>query len=502
VAGINSPSFVGLTSDDSQYIVVDSPGVTDDTDLTFTANGGPGVRWDIVECQPVDTLVSGETRDIFDPVAQSFSSQSVDKVREAQFTFRIRLGTQGAGLLTPDENWMPLAVVMVPSGASGFSDCDLWDVRPLVSERAAVQKRGDTHLVTGTPGGARTVMRELELFADDQSGYVADSKYMAGYYSAEFDGYMVGGDIRKTVGTAGTASFGSIDAATGGQSDRFVPEDPDNIHPLGYSGTAGRVLGVGAFFPSGYVRWARYSQVPLVAGTPPNIARSNGRWPMGARGILVGFDPGSVTVNGNGIIDSGDHLPSQMELGGGGHWGHIVGYTIRRATTGIQCPVTAANDQEHLWHGILDGFSPTLANVTSDFTDVIAGPAATIEMEFDPRANTVSSPIPEAARALIFRVFIQLDIAGGAAEIRATWKVAKTTAGDGAWISGPGEYVHIGSAGARAFEGVIRVPMLPTLPWDGTAKPTMKVGLSLFRQSGAGTLENNGSGARLIGYQM
>jgi hypothetical protein len=501
VAGFLVPNYPGLTAEDTPYVTVDSPGVTDITLLTFAANAGPGVRWDVVECQPVDTLVSSESRDIFDPTTKSFSSQVVDKVRGAQLTFRIRPGVQGTGLDVAEEDWMPLAVIMVPSSATGFTECDVWDVRPLVSERALTQQRGETHASKASSLGHRTVLREAEFFGFELGGYGPNSQYLNGYYVSEFDGYTVGGDIRKSVGTAGTGTFGSSLDATGGDSDKFVPEDPQNIHPAGLPGN-NQVVGIGAFFPSGYVRWVRYSQTALTAGADPNQVPATGRWPLGPRGVLVAFDLAAVTHDRNGIIQGGDHMPPQMDLPGT-HWGHIVGYGARTSAGDVLVPSGGTADKQVMWRGAFQGFSAINANITAPGTPIVAGPAGTVEGEFDV-TTLPSSPIPEAARALYFRTFIQVAIAGGTPEFRVTWKVGDTTAGPSVPIRGPGDgSMHSASTGTIGLEGVLRVPLLPNGSWDGSSGLSTKVGYRMFVDGGAGTLELVvGSDAKLIGYEM
>ncbi len=200
----------GGTPDDSPMMIVDDPGVTSTGVLAFTPNGGAGTRLDYVECQPVDTVLESTTRDIFDVPTQTFIPTAVNKVRAQRLTYRIRTGVAGAGSPGPVAGWLPLAVVAVQVGATGFTQCDVWDVRPLADDLVDHdQDRATTPLgaALNQVGSSRL---DMHLSVDNAPG----DYRINGWATSSFDGYLAGGTIVRSSASS-LAQFG-LDASLNG----------------------------------------------------------------------------------------------------------------------------------------------------------------------------------------------------------------------------------------------------------------------------------------------
>lgn len=236
------------------------PGVTNPATLIFTANATVNTRLDIVECQVVDTLIEQATISIFNPGTENFDpTPNTAKVREPRLSYRIRVGTAGSGLPAMASGWLPIAVVCVQPSSTGFTDCDIWDVRPLVSDR--VQR--------GQP--------LLSVAAAAEGHHAKVDGYWRGFGGAfsgeavtEFDGYLAGGElIRSTADNL--AGFGS------GDDSLDVTETKNK--EVGFTFAVRVVFHLAACFPGGLPRWVKYSQLP--------VASVGARIPKGPRGILV-----------------------------------------------------------------------------------------------------------------------------------------------------------------------------------------------------------------------
>lgn len=122
--------------DDSNYKFARSAGISTLGTLLMTANASGLIRIDVIECQLTDTIVETDNRDIFNTITGLFSSTSVTKARENHLTFRVRLGTPGAGFPGSVAGWLPLAVASVANGTVNNNTITFWDVRPLLNDRA------------------------------------------------------------------------------------------------------------------------------------------------------------------------------------------------------------------------------------------------------------------------------------------------------------------------------------------------------------------------------
>jgi hypothetical protein len=360
----------GLTANDTPWIFGFSPGLNDPAQLTFLANAGPGVRWDIIECQvAADAVAQQANRQVFDEVLQVFNPQLVNKVQASAFTFRIRRGVQGAGIPDIDANWMPLAAVHVRTDATSFADSDLFDIRPLTTDRC---EWGTRHPF-GAPVGAavvRTPLYEAEFTPQASAG--VNGRRLRGYYRSHFAGYWSGGQIRRNDPSPSLALFN--DTTAPGASFNGFNFETATVRSGAFALVADTVITLGAFFPRGYPRWVRYSQASLPANDTTRL-RQAGRYPQGPRGILVVLNgpDGGGNIHKNGIIE-----PTVLPVHFGettGAWGQVVCYAaVGTAGTDVYPPSGSSVDQKYIW--------PT-RSVTN-----APGPNFTLLVNIDPGAFT------------------------------------------------------------------------------------------------------------------
>lgn len=255
VLGTYSPDTVPSTDDDP-YKVISDPGVQTLGILTIAANAGPGIRIDVIECQPVDTTEEQDNRDIFDPATGLFTAALVDKVVAGRLTYRVRQGAAGAGFPGTVNGWLPLAVASVPSGGGASTDdVTFWDVRPLVPDRWEPPVRGGPLLVRRP---------RMNVTADEFA--VPGQLRVFGNVEGNWGPYKMGGTLAK--GTP-TTPMGSGDVPW---VDAYNPE---NWEP-GLTPVANFPAYLWALYPFGLHRWVRYTE---------NDFLGQGRVPGGMRGI-------------------------------------------------------------------------------------------------------------------------------------------------------------------------------------------------------------------------
>lgn len=367
-AAFYQPARAGLSAtDDTPWIFGFSAGLNDAAQLTFQANAGPGIRWDIVECQvAADTVESQAGREIFDPVGNVFNPQTVDKIQHSVFTFRIRRGTQGAGIPPIDPDWMPLCAVHVRTDSTSYDNSDLYDIRPLVTERT---DWGTRHPISAPSSGAcyKSVLHEAEMRSVVNVG--VNGALLEGYFRGHFGGYWSGGEIRTNLPATSLSNFGATGVS--GASLYGFNFEAAAMRSGAFALAANAVLTLGAFFPRGYPRWVRYSQAPLAADATTRL-RVGGRFPEGPRGLLMvlnGADGGGL-VKRNGVI-----APATLPAAVGettGAWGHVVQYAlVDGAGTGVRPAEGDAQSNLYSWqvYTVFEGGALT-PNITA-----IANPA-------------------------------------------------------------------------------------------------------------------------------
>lgn len=277
--GLYMPTLV-VDSNDSPYVVVNDPGVTSTSQLLFTPNTSGSIRWDVVECQAQDVLLKAqENRDIYNLTTRTFAPSLVNKQRGNPLVYRIRQGTPGSGMPANDADWLPLACIYVPSGASGFNACDVYDVRPLVSERSSTMPspRGFT--------ANRTASRCLDMgwYLTGGSGGEALRGYSL--FEGGPGGYLAGGTLNRS-------TPGGTFADTNGGDAAYIDFSIADNRASGTSLVSQHWYCIAALFPNGLPRWVRYNQ-------------GNGsRLPSGTRGIVCLVDGLSSHPGVNGIANS------------------------------------------------------------------------------------------------------------------------------------------------------------------------------------------------------
>lgn len=496
------PAFPNATADDSKYVYVSSPGIVSVSDLPFVANAGPGIRWDIVECQPTENLIESASRDIYNATTGQFTSSVVPKVRAGALTFRIRAGTAGAGIPAPDSAWMPLAAIHVRTDSTGFSNCDVYDIRPLVNERCAWSPENFRALpspVSNFPG-YRLTMDEAEFsFAPPTAGI--NGKALGGYFRSHYAGYYSGGQLRRNTPSQSLANFG-VATADGGSFAYFNPQTTENKSSA-YSIAGDDRFVVGAFFPRGYVRWVRYSQTSLTPSSA-NRLRKTGRLPNGTRGVLWIT---KSTVFANGIIPGdppptafGDTEPA---------FGHAICEGFTNGTTEFYPAIGGGNDRK-FWIPtdrvtVASGGTPSLAsNINSGFVlppgvMTVSGSAMSADFIFS-RAY----PVPPYARALLIDFNIGVTMAG-ACDIRfdGAYIVKDSGASQAMFLPMHFPSIVTMSTNLWQFKGACWVPAWTNDNFDDTdiASPGPFEISFLFVKNGAAYSADTCT-ARLLGYQL
>ena len=273
VAMLVNPDSPASTDDSVLKWVVD-PGVQTAGQLVLTA-GAVSTRIDVIECQRVDSVLEADNRDIFNASTGLFTAALVNKVLAGRLTYRIRVGVAGAGFPGTAAGWLPLAVAKVPSTATTWNDCDLWDVRPLASDFV----RAPFNITQTFPHAPRqyAMVRGTTLL----------NRRLMGVIEAEYLGRRLGGDLAPSVG-----SSGYIDVL-----------DATNVIEPGFAAVSNTPWYVYLLTPFGLPRWAPYT--PSTSGI---------RVPRSPRGIPVYTQKAPLDVTGKPSVAV--TLPTGTGLGG------------------------------------------------------------------------------------------------------------------------------------------------------------------------------------------
>jgi hypothetical protein len=506
VAAFFVPAFPNATADDSKYIYVSDPGVSSLGMLTFTTNAGPGVRWDIIECQPTESLIENTSRDVYNPATGQFTNGSIAKVRAGTLTYRVRSGSAGGGIPNPDSEWLPLAAVHVRADATGYSNCDVYDIRPLVNERCPWSPNSFAALPI--PGssvpGYRLELYEAEFaFAPTTAG--VNGKALGGYFRSHYGGYWSGGALRRNTPATNLADFGAV-TGSGGSFPYFNPQDGQN-RSSAYSIAGDDRFLVGAFFPRGYPRWVRYSQAAL-SPSAANRLRKTGRLPQGPRGILwITKD----VVFGNGVINA---VPAPTALGETVDcMGHAVVEGFTNGTTEFYPAIGGTHDRKFSLP-IFQATTPSVgsvslaAPVTSLFNIAgsvfVQGALAAARITFTPTYPEV----PPYARAVQLRVRFSINYANGSpTPILSVGATANVGSPDKAYqieheaLSG---MTRDNGGGTEVFEydGTIWVPLPANALWDESDIPGPSP-LNITYVIGSTVVSTGGTAsATVVGYQI
>lgn len=403
-------AFPNAGADDSVYIQVSDAGVSSLATLPFVANGGPGIRWDIVECQPVENLLESASRDIYNTTTGQFTSSVVEKVRGGALTYRIRQGTPGNGIPDIDSAWMPLAAIHVRTDATGFHQCDVYDIRPLVNERCETSPNHPLvpPATASNNAGYRLVMDECEFGLKADAGI--NGHALTGYWKSHFGGFLSGGQIRCNTVSTSSATFGGT--AVGEASYGFFNPQATINQSSGYTPAAASWFTIGAFFPRGYPRWVRYSQAVVNASSGNHLRITGRRIPQGPRGVLmVVFEQ----VNPNGIIRQKAMPTAFGETQNA--WGHAVceGYTHGASD---YYPAEGGSYDRKFIHSQLmitpgSGATPAAATNICGGSTLVASAAAISTATLTTVDFNIARvyPVPPYARAVLMSFGISMEFA-------------------------------------------------------------------------------------------
>jgi hypothetical protein len=236
---------------DESAVVVCSGSVTSTTAMPFVANAAGSIRWDFVECRPLDGVTAQVSRDVYDESTGAPSATLLDKRAEPALEFRYRTGTASAGLPTPDTGWLPIAAVHVNSGATGFAQCDVYDIRPLLSDRVRAVAEAGTY-------------QPSRIISDNfVTQYTMTEMYWEGVCLQEQRGYLAGGQLLCNNPTA---------LATRGTADAQGTFQGQAAHNSVSAAPADTFCALFAAFPGGYPRWSRFAQT----GSPRRVQNTFG----------------------------------------------------------------------------------------------------------------------------------------------------------------------------------------------------------------------------------
>lgn len=417
----------GGGADDSNYVVVPSDGVSSVATFPFAANGGGSARWDMLVAYVEDeTVLEQSSRDIYDSVTGLFSPSLVDKVEAATLKFAYTTGTVGnppPGYPTPGAYGsklcqpIVLALICVHPWSSGFTTCDFYDTRPLVSARTPP---GDFVKYSATSG------REF-VWTDRQ---VRPSFHYDGAFFSQAEGHalgvfgdgVIGGRLRKNVPSSALAQFGVASAkssyavaAIGGDSLFIDPDDPDladSAYPP--SATAHSLSALAFGWPAGYERFVRYVQAGANVAAPTNTIHQPGaRVPVGPNGVLAVVEAEPFTMSRMAYVAGGPPEFNTCPMI------YVAAAWMTRDDDGDRLWVPHATNSIARWprrvNTITGAATRAVWEANQQNATVVTGlPASTVSLYWTLRNGTGTIPngyMPKGARYLRVRIIITTTLA-------------------------------------------------------------------------------------------
>ncbi len=500
-AGFFVAAFPNSSSDDSDYIAIADAGLTDPAILTFLANAGPGIRWDIVECQPTEILAVGgsSSRDIYNPATGQFTPTTVEKVRQGVLTYRIRRGVQGAGVPNPDPDWMPLAAVHVRTDSTSFLNSDVYDLRPLISER--VDWSSLPHI--STPEGQTSY--RVELYEAEINVEIDTEHQSCGYFRSHYGGYHSGGVLRCNTPASSAANFG-VTTRLGSSYARFNWHNAAN-RSASFTTGADHLIVMAAVFPRGYPRWVRYSQAALVPDAT-NRLKVSGRLPQGPRGILVVVDATASTHFENGVIlgTGTSILPATFgEVGGQTMYGHAVAAAVWDDSASRAFPgLGGTTDKKYSFTDWISAtvYQPAVSLDLGVLTGVLPGPPVWTLGGTIVQTETI---VPRWARAILIEVDILFPVAAAPGIVNMLRVIAGISGPTAPGFTVAWNQSHVtydaDEVGTIELRGTFWMPLWRQDPFDGTGGPA--TGISFEGIATVGKLSGVPTGTMKIrGYQF
>jgi hypothetical protein len=435
-------------ADDSIASLLTDAGVQTAGVLVLTTGSG-STRIDVLECRRIANVVETDNRDIFNPATGLFAPASVTKVQNSVLTYRLRVGTPGAGFPGTAAGWLPLMVASVPSSATSWDAVTCWDVRPLAQDRA------------NGPFATRLQIQEnRRSFCYCDATSTPSQPRMSAEVQLTFDGCRAGGMIGDGF-AAGSTSF-------------FNPADVRN-QEAGFSfGSAGALWHVYLVFPFGLPRWVRYAD----AGT----TSPNQRVPYGPRGIPV-VSSKVAAFSGKPLL-TGVQTPTTTGLADPATFNAVLAYCGRGPKSPGTDPIGMHCDGR-LWTFVNpDAFplAPTTATTTLIRWNLPGGGSVPL--------------VPGSARAVLLRFHAEFQFpapalgAQGVGQIDAIVTVSNllgNNASQGACPQGETQVVVDGNWVAPPTPGVnfvreftVRVPLQPDLS-HSNALPSFDANQTLAR---------------------
>jgi len=313
VTGSSDPTPASPDDGPGPARTVYSAGVNTLGALAWTANPGPSIRVDVVECQRTNIVAETDNRDIFNPATGLFNPASVTKVTAGDLTFRIRQGVAGSGVPAPALGWFPLAIISAPASSSTLDACYIWDVRNLASDFAD-----------------GNVNRQNLYAYTDRMQAIVDTRTASG--EARFSGISTGVFAGRRFG-------GRLVDPVALLPYRDLLNSTQALEP-GFPSTANRPYYVYAAMPGGYTRWAAYT-----ANSQPG---AGGRVPVGFRGVLVMSQTPPTPGFGTPSIAIG--MPSAWGLGAGTYNAVCIGAGMVNSA-GVVASYNASNANINLASG-------------------------------------------------------------------------------------------------------------------------------------------------------
>jgi hypothetical protein len=291
VLGARATTTSYESSQDSNYVVINSPGVVSSAVLTFVANAS-SVRLDVIECSIVEEEQT-QSVDILDPVTNTFTASLQPKTFNLALTFRVRQGTPGGGYPGHAAGWLPLAVAIHNGATASFAAVDFYDVRPLLAGRTS----GPSRLaIDGHHGFFSRYLFSMNLASELDGAFSArninGSNGRAGFYEAR-------GRICPTAPGGGAAETNWLTL----NSAHLTPGVP-----LVQVGSTYEFRYLLSTEPHDLPRWARYSTtVSAVTGE---------REPGDNWGLYFIVDNAHAVIDENGMETSFNTLPPNYGLTG------------------------------------------------------------------------------------------------------------------------------------------------------------------------------------------
>ena len=427
--------------DDDPARLIRDPGVTNAGDLTLTP-GAVATRIDVVECQPYDLVQESDSRDVFDPATGTYAPVLLDKVVRGALAYRIRTGTPGGGFPGAVADWLPLAVARVPSSATTWDDCDVWDVRPLLADLAR-----PPHLeVEDLP---RTVLAHGSAVEESAGQWRA-----RGTALKDLAGRKCGGQLAPA---QSGATYLRLDSGGG-------------LQEPGFAATPERPWYLFLAHPHGLCRWSKLSP-----------ASSGERTPQAPRGIPIFSQKALAGLDGR--PGSALSLPTATGLGG--------------TTTNATCVMAG-----YFGTG-LPAFRPI---VVEDGRTQLAPPgikltptggAATDVVTYDLIGNTTH---PASAVELLLRFQTSVGDAAGQKHLLETELVVRDALGNDLYTRYRYGTEVVPGAGAYTDWFELWIPLAPNLP--AGAPQTQEVQLTLGLSGGGGGLAYSNQFAFVAGWRL